>query len=115
MPTVVVAVAAVENSQIAAVEVKLAATSVKAVLFAQKNHCSTIGQPFDSANSKNLMHNFNKINFILLINSRKYVLHLEAIDFHCSLTVAVVVVLENLELVDCIGDSFWNDVQTLNK
>lgn len=110
-----VAVAAVVDSQMAAVEVKLAATSVKAVLFAQKSRCLTISQPFDLANSKNFIQTISMINFFSFINNRTCVLHLEAIDFHCSLTVAVVVVLENSEHVDCIGDSFWIDVQALNK
>lgn len=64
-----VAVAAEVNSQIAAVALKLAATSVRAVLFAQKNHCSTIGQPFDSANSGNFIQNFITINFFFLLNN----------------------------------------------
>lgn len=63
-----VAVAAVVDFQMAAVEVKLAATSVKAVLFAQKNRCSTISQPFDSANSKNFIQIIKKISFIHCIN-----------------------------------------------
>lgn len=48
---------AVADSQMAAAEVQLAATSVKAVLSAPQNHCSTTNQPFDSANSKNLSQN----------------------------------------------------------
>lgn len=47
--------AVVVNFQIAVVEVKLEAKSVKAVLSARKNHCSTTGQPFDSANSINVI------------------------------------------------------------
>lgn len=117
IPTVAVAAAAVVNYyQMTAVEVKPGAKSVRVVLFARKNHCSTIGQPFDSANSINQIQDFITMKiFFPIINLIIRILHLVVIDFHCSLPVAVVVVLENLELVDCIEDSFWIDVQTLNK
>lgn len=45
------AAAVVANFQTVVVEVKLEAVAVKAVLSERQNHCSTIGQPFGSANS----------------------------------------------------------------